>query len=144
MDGWSFVMPVSKDQATMLAAIAVACRPKGAPKWDAPGVVAAIGRVANLHLADVVHATIRAAEDASANTPGVIAATNSVHWRERVIGRPVAVEPFDPAATCGVCGQLAHRCRANPHNGHEFESVVEARRNQARASIRAASEGGSE
>lgn len=97
-------MPVTKDQAQMLAALAVACRPKGAPHWDAPGVVAVIGRVNNLLLADVAHAVIRAAEDPTAQTPGVIAATSSVHWRERSPHRTVPTPP-KPGEACRTCGK---------------------------------------
>ena len=97
-------MPVTKDQAHMLAALAVACRPHGAPTWDAPGVVAAIGKVANLSLADVAMACIRAASDKTALTPAVIAATSSIHWAEKVTPQMTPRNPR-PHEACDVCGK---------------------------------------
>ena len=96
-------MPVTKDQAAMLASLAIACRPNGAPHWEAPGVVAAIAKVANLHLPDVALATIRAAMDPTANTPGVIASTSSVHWHEKT----QAISPRETPARerCNDCGK---------------------------------------
>jgi len=92
-------MPVTKDQAQMLAALAVACRPTGAPKWDEPGVIAAIKKHAGLHLADVIHATIRAAEDRTAASPGVLGSTAAAHWRERTPER----ETFRPPRADEMC-----------------------------------------
>lgn len=105
-------MPVTKDQAHMLASLAIACRPNGAPKWDAPGVVAAIGKVSGLLLADVAHAVLRAAEDVTAQTPGVIAATASVHWRERSPHRTTPTPP-KPEQACLTCGAYLENCRCD-------------------------------
>lgn len=132
-------MPVTKDQAHMLANLAIACRPIGAPHWDAPGVVAAIGKVNNLLLADVAHAVIRAAEDATAKSPGVITATQSIHWRERSTHRTVPHPPKRDEA-CLDCGARLDDCRCgsrrtqpvgkNPRNHEHAE--------QARAALRGA------
>lgn len=113
-------MPVTKDQAHMLAALAIACRPYGAPTWDAPGVVAAVGKVSNLHLPDVAMAVIRAATDATAKTPAVISATSSTHWAEKTQQtRPSNPRPAD---ACGICGKgdgpshpQDHRWERNQH-----------------------------
>jgi len=121
-------MPVTKDQANMLASLAVSCRPTGAPRWDEPGIVAAIGKVAHLHLADVAHAVLRAAEDRTAKTPGVIAAVGSVHWRDRNPDRPAERKPFDPQGTCATCSQSEARCREVWADDHEFVSVNDHRR----------------
>ena len=108
-------MPVTKDQAHMLAALAIAARPYGAPTWDAPGVVAAIGKVSNLLLADVALAVIRAATDATAKTPAVIANTSSQHWREKTqqtAPRPGPVPhlaPGDPPPTEWAQARAARR-----------------------------------
>jgi hypothetical protein len=85
-------MPVTESQAHALAAITVACRPHGARRWDEPGVVAAIGHVQRLALADVAMACIRAASDRSLNTPAAIGNTQSSAWRERLAEAP----PVDP------------------------------------------------
>lgn len=112
-------MPVTKDQAQMLTSIALACRPTGAPHWDAPGVIAAIGKVAHLHLPDVVRAVTRAAEDATAKTPGVIAATDSIHWAERA---PQQIAPRNPtpATACRTCGQSPEQCARRWSGDHEY------------------------
>jgi hypothetical protein len=106
-------MPVTKDQAQMLATLAVACRPHGAPHWDAAGVVAAIAKVHHVGLADVMMAVIRAAADRDAKTPGVIAATTSIHWSERVTER---APRFPARAGIDECrthpGEHADGCRA--------------------------------
>jgi len=125
-------MPVTKDQAHMLAAIAVACRPVGAPRWDEPGVVAAIAKLAHLHLADVTHAAIRAAEDSTAKTPGVITATTSIHWRDRNPDRPKERPSYTPDNTCGTCGRTEVACRANQQGGHDFEPITELKRKALR------------
>ena len=110
-------MPVTKDQAHMLAALAVACRPYGAPTWDAPGVVAAIAKVGNLALPDVAMACIRAATDPTAKSPAVISATNSQHWREKT--QQVSPRNVPARHRCNDCGQAEdapiHR------DDHEFE-----------------------
>ena len=58
-DEWGVLMPVTKAQAASLAELAAACRPHGAPRWDAAGIVAAIGKVKHLSLADVALAVFQ-------------------------------------------------------------------------------------
>ena len=95
-------MPVTKDQAHMLAALAVAARPYGAPHWDAPGVVAVLAKLADRALADVTMALMRAASDPAARTPGVLLAAGSSYWSERVTPQ-MAPRPPHPSEACGVC-----------------------------------------
>ena len=114
---------IEKHHADALAALAVACRPYGAPQWDPVGVTAAIAKVKHLGLADVAMAVIRAASDRDAKTPGVITATNSLHWREKLTEPSTKREPYDPQHTCGVCGFAEADCRARWEGDHEFESV---------------------
>lgn len=111
---------VSPDQARMLTALALDCRPTGAPRWDAAGVMAAIKRVAHLALADVTHAVIRAAEDRDARTPAVITATNSLHWQDRNPDRPALIERATAVEHCHICGKTFLRHTATDH---EFESL---------------------
>ncbi|MGH6979152.1 MAG: hypothetical protein ACRED4_07660, partial [Brevundimonas sp.] len=61
-------MTVTKEQADMLAALAAAARPTGAPRWDIPGILTAIGRVKHLALPDVMRAVANAAADRNLNT----------------------------------------------------------------------------
>jgi len=107
-------MPVTKDQAHMLAALAVACRPTGAPRWDEPGVVIAIGRVSNLHLPDVAKAVIRCAEDATAKTPAPISNTAASCWRERT--QQTAPRNVPAGHRCNDCGKAEdHAIHADDH-----------------------------
>ena len=113
-------MPVTQDQARALAQLAVECRPHGARRWDIQGVYAAIGKVKDRHLADVVLAVIRAADDRNAETPGVINAPGSLHWRERGADRPASGNRFDPGTNCGICSQPRHICESHARPDHEF------------------------
>jgi hypothetical protein len=117
-------MPVTQDQARALAQLAVDCRPHGARRWDIQGVYAAIGKVKDRHLADVVLAVIRAADDRNAETPGVINAPGSLHWKERGSDRPTPTAgAYDKRTHCGTCSQPEHICRriaAGHDDGHEF------------------------
>lgn len=125
-------MSVNREQAQMLATLATACRPNGAPGWDAPGVMAEIGKVRERALADVILAVIRAADDRTANTPGVIGASGSAHWTERG-DRSTVREPFDQSSFCGTCGKPETRCQTTrvADDDHPFESVLSMRRRRA-------------
>lgn len=65
-------MSISKDQARMLTALAIACRPVGAPTWDEEGTFRAIGKIAQWPIGMVCEHVIAHAQDAKAKTPGVI------------------------------------------------------------------------
>lgn len=117
-------MPVTQQQAQMLATLAVASRPTGAPRWDQAGVMAAIGKVKERSLADVILAVIRAADDREAKTPGVISAAGSTHWQERGIRTPRR-EPYDRGGTCATCSLPHEKCRNVWSDDHEYVSVAE-------------------
>jgi hypothetical protein len=127
-------MPLTQDQAVMLAELAASSRPHGARRWDRAETVAALRKIQHLHLPDVIHAVIRCAEDPEAQSPFAITNTRSPHWRERVgtndATRPL--EPYNPATFCGICSQPEHRCRANRHSGHEFETAATSNRKARR------------
>jgi hypothetical protein len=112
--GWS-LMPVTKDQAHALAALVVACRPYGAPRWDEVGVLAAIGKVRHLALPDVVLAAVRAADDRTTKTPGVLANTTSPCWRERGTDRPTPIEPYRSDRFCHACAKPEDKHSAADH-----------------------------
>lgn len=116
-------MPLTDQDIRALTYLAARCRPPHAPRWDEAGIAAGIARVRHLHLADVALSVIRAADDPNAKTPGVIANTSAPNWQERSTSRPQPIEPYDRTACCGTCGQPEHRCRANPHAGHEYETA---------------------
>lgn len=115
-------MTVTKDQAQMLATLAVAARPTGAPRWDAPGVVAAIGNVRHLALSDVMRAVSYAAEDRGLKTPGAIGNITAPCWRTRTADdvRPAAVTREQ---RCGVCSKPRERCAIGrvADDDHSFE-----------------------
>lgn len=116
-------MPLTDQDIRALTFLASRCRPPGAPPWDEAGIAAAIAKVRHLHLADVALATIRAADDPTAKTPGVIANPTSPNWRERGTDRPHQHEPFERDAICGWCSRDRHICEADPIAGHAFESI---------------------
>jgi hypothetical protein len=120
-------MTVTSEQAQMLTSLAVAIRPHGAPRWDAPGVMAAVKKVAHLDLADVTRAVTRAAEDRDARTPAVIASLTSHHWRDRDRAAPPAREPFNGSTFCGTCGEPRDRCERKWAGDHVFESVAHSK-----------------
>ena len=116
-------MSITKDQAQMIAALAVAARPSGASRWDEAGVVANLAKVRDRSLAAVVIATMQAAEDRNAHTPGVIPGQGP-HWRNpESAPRPPTVA-YDANHFCADCGK--HRDR-HPPTDHPFLSVAEQR-----------------
>lgn len=120
---------IEKQHAQMLASLACAARPRGAPKWDPAGVVAAIANVRHLSLAEVTHAVMNAAANKDLHTPGAIGNTASEVWRAGpalTLARPV----FDPMTTCGICGKARADCERNPHAEHAFESQADTVRNR--------------
>lgn len=136
-------MPVTREQADRLTAHALDCRPIGAPRWDGPGVFAAIGRVRHLAYPEVAMAVTRAASDPTAETPGVICATDSIHWREKVTppgshrparaGQDCRIHPGEWAESCRACAsnRLAGDCEPRTHEGRSTraaEHAAEARR----------------
>ena len=76
-------MPVTHDQAQQLASLACAIRPYGARRWDAPGVMAALGHVKELDLAEVAMVVIAGAADRTLDTPAAIGNTKSPLWLGR-------------------------------------------------------------
>lgn len=124
-------MPVTRDQAQMLAALACAARPYGAAQWDPAGVVAAVSKVAGLELADVAMATMRAAADRDLKTPGAIGNTATSAWRERVTETPVHRTEHEPS--CGICGFTRSECRRRWEADHDFEPIGEVRVGDATA-----------
>lgn len=65
-------MTISKGQAQMIAALAIARRPLGAPRWDEAGVMAAIRKIQAWTIGAVMDEVFLHADDPNAKTPGVI------------------------------------------------------------------------
>lgn len=120
-------MPVSKEQALMLAELAKARRPHGAARWHSPGIVSAIEKVKHLGLGEVMDALGRAADDRDARTPAVITNVRSSYWRPDNPDRPRAREPFDAGGVCDRCGKDRATCIRMWSDDHEFLSVAAAR-----------------
>lgn len=100
-------MSVTREQAELLATLAIACRPHDAPHWDRPGLIAAIGRVKGRSLASVTIAVIQASEDPGAETPAVIPAEGP-HWRAPAPGDRPTARPPRPDEACRACGRHLH------------------------------------
>lgn len=101
-------MPVTRHQAQLLAELAADLRPRGARRWDIPGIINAIEKVQTLALADVAATVVRAATDHTLDTPGAIGNTQTSAWRER--------ERLVPA---GSTTNQPNRC-TNPDHGQQF------------------------
>jgi hypothetical protein len=114
-------MPVTRDQAELLAPLVAACRPHGATRWDIPGILAALAQVRDRSLPEVIRAATRLAENRDARTPMALGG-NGPQWREAE-DQPVRREPYDRGQTCGVCGRQQTACAANPYSDHAFEPV---------------------
>lgn len=117
-------MTIDRTQAQMLATLACAARPHGARRWDAAGVMAAIGHVRHLDLATVGVVVLVAAADRDLETPGAIANTASPTWRRAT--QPIAVPSrsldHTPASLlCGICSEPEDRCRARWADDHTYE-----------------------
>jgi hypothetical protein len=123
-------MTVTKDQAQMIAALATACRPNGARRWDHAGLMAALAKLTNRDLAEVIMATIRAARDRDCETPGVIP-TNGSHWREQLAPLPYAPNVLDRSQRCSICSLSEPACRIRWHADHEFKSAAAAAKEAA-------------
>lgn len=122
-------MSVNDQQIRAIAFLAAQCRPSGAPRWDESGVVASIAKVRHLALGDVILATIRAAQQADAKTPGVIGVMSSPCWKERQGQTGAApLEPFDHETFCDICGVPEER---HVKADHAFVSVLDHTRKLA-------------
>lgn len=111
---------IDDQEIRALAFLARRRRPHGAPRWDEPGIIAAIEKVRHLALGEVQDALGRAADDRAALTPAVITNLTSSYWRADVAGLPVAVERVAAAELCDVCGQAQH-----PDTDHKYLPVGE-------------------
>lgn len=120
-------MPVTDQDARALAYLAARMRPHGARRWDEAGIVAAIGKVKHLALADVALAVTRAADDRTLETPAPIGNVRSTCWRERNPDRPVEHKPYVPQRTCDICGFAKDACEARWAGDHEFQPVILSR-----------------
>lgn len=113
-------MPVTKPEAQMLTTLAVACRPAHAPRWDEPGIMAAIAKVTHLALADVMMTVARAAADRSLEKPAAIGNPAAPCWRERVAEPGPRALPPKPGHACLTCGRHLDAClcgeqKTQPH-----------------------------
>jgi hypothetical protein len=107
---------ITKDQAQMLAHLAIACRPHRAPTWDEAGVMANIAKVKERALPEIVMAVIQAAADRECVSPGVIPSPGS-HWQVAMKPPPFVPNVLGPGDRCGICGQSRDRCTTAPRFG---------------------------
>lgn len=104
-------MPVTKEQAEHIAALAVECRPHGARQWTIEQVIQALGEVRHMRLADVAMAALRGAADRDNLTPKLLANPGSDAYRER-LSEPHA-GPVRQIDECPAhVGELAANCRS--------------------------------
>jgi hypothetical protein len=126
-------MTVTKDQAQMLATLAVRCRPTGARQWKPDDVMAELAKLTDRNLGAVICATIRAAMDRDANRPAVIASAGS-HWSDTQVAAPFVPQVLDAGERCSVCSMSEPACRVRHGVGdHEFKSAAMAAKDAADA-----------
>ena len=100
-------MPLTDDDIRLLAWQARRARPHGAPRWDEPGIAAALTKVRHLDLAEVMMATARAARDRDLDTPAAIGNTAAPCWIERPIERWTPDKTI-ASERCGECSHPRH------------------------------------
>ncbi|MBA3782856.1 MAG: hypothetical protein H0X12_13520 [Nocardioides sp.] len=135
-------MPVTEQQARAIAFLAVSARPHGATRWDEAGVYANVLKVADRSLGSVVIATMQAAEDRKAQSPGVIPASGP-HWRNPESAPSSQRTPYDPMTFCGTCGKPEHGATDHPFVsvGHTRAATTEPRIDALRAARAEATSG---
>lgn len=101
---------MTKEQAQRLAALVHSLR----SDWDEPGVMSQLLKVRTGDPFNIALATIRAAANPKATTPGVIAVTTGEHWREKVTPSEAPRPPRVDEA-CSTCGMHLDKCLG----GHE-------------------------
>lgn len=114
-------MSLDEQRMRALAFLAAKCRPAGAKRWDEPGILAALGKVPALDAGEVVLATIRAAMNPKADSPGVIPVMTGEHWRERV--QASSAPKFDPLEAherCSICRLREHECQRRWADDHAW------------------------
>lgn len=113
---------VTREQADALASLAADIRAAaGHGRWDRPGIKAAIGRVKDRSLADVMLAVARAADDPSLTTPGAIGNPQTSCWVERNTVRRSLPDGLHVAELCSACLRRADEHTGLPkHLAHEF------------------------
>lgn len=96
-------MAIDEQQMRAIAFLTARCRPTGAKAWDEPGIVANLRKVAHLNVAEVIIASVRAAANRQADSPGVIPNLTGEHWREKVAERTTPTPPRreDQCHDCG-------------------------------------------
>jgi hypothetical protein len=107
-------VPLDKPTAEALATVAIACRPTGAPRWDAAGILAALRKVHHLEAGEVAATVVRAACDPSLDTPAAIGNLAAPCWRPAT-PNPHTGRPHPPRAdqACFHCGNWTHKCQCD-------------------------------
>lgn len=105
---------ITQEQAHQIAVLTAAARPHGAPRWDVPGIVAAIQRVQHIDLAEVMKACGRAAQMRDLRTPAPIGDLTSSAWRERLAELATPSKPrICPTHGTQYTGPVCSSCRAD-------------------------------
>jgi hypothetical protein len=125
-----FDMPVTDQQARAIAFLACAVRPHGASKWDEAGVLANVLKVRDRSLSSVVIATMQAAEDRGAQSPGVLP-TAGPHWRNPESAPRPPLNTWDPNAVCTTCSRPEAQCKSVRHADDDHPFVSRAANAQA-------------
>ena len=124
-------MTVTRDQAQMLTALAIACRPHRAPTWDEAGIMAELAKMRDWSLAEVGLRIFVCAPDREAKTPGVLSAAGT-RIPELKAGR-FQPDTWEPDTICTTCSKPEPKCRSTRFADDDHPFVSRARNAQATA-----------
>lgn len=125
--GGGAAVPLTQAEAQSLTNLVRAVRSQtpGAGAWDEAGVMAALRKVSQLGLVEVIGAAIRAAENPDLKTPAAIGNPATEVWRPAP-PKPVAYVPTPREDYCDWCGKTRDLCQliatGPTGDGHEFDS----------------------
>jgi len=132
-------MPLSKPQAQAIAHLVHQLR----PEWSERGIMAQLGKLTTRRATDVALASIRAAADPEAKTPGVIPTPGS-HWDEGVQYEASRLPKRDeechihPGSWRGNCHGCAADRLARTESPRRTGERVNGKAAEARALLRSA------
>lgn len=123
--GGGAAVPLTQSDAHAIAHLVRSIRTQtpGAGSWDEAGIIAALKKVKALHLAEVVGAAVRAAENPDLRTPAAIGNPGTEVWR-LAPPKPVAYVPTPREEFCELCGKRRAMCEQISEgptgDGHKF------------------------
>lgn len=127
-------MTLDDRQIAALVFLAKGCRPLGAARWDEAGIRAAVVRIRDWSLPEVIAETVTAAADRDVDKPGAI---GKLGRRFQAVAPTPPPERLGSHERCSICSHSEPACRMRNGGDHEFLSVERARAQAADEQTRA-------